>query len=41
MNINPKMLHISEGEVTLETPRTKLNSFEEDVKNLERLDVVV
>ena len=27
--------------VTLETPRTKLNSFDEDLKNLERLDVVV
>ena len=27
--------------VTLETPRTILNSFEEDLKNLERLSVVV
>lgn len=27
--------------VTLETPRTKLNSFDEDLRNLERLSVVV
>jgi deoxyribonuclease-4 len=27
--------------VTLETPRTDLNSLDEDLKNLERLDVVV
>ena len=27
--------------VTLETPRTKLNSFDEDLRNLERLDVAV
>ena len=28
-------------DVTLETPRTKLNSFEEDLKNLERLEAMV